>query len=214
MPEPVAATVPVPTATAQSTGFCGKVPARGDFINIGLPRRFVEPWHDWMQRVLAASRLALGKDWEAAWNEAPIWRFALSPDICGPDAVLGLWMPSIDSVGRQFPLTFATAGVDVDELIRDAARFLAAAEAAGLAALERDLTPDEIAALVASEAPTEASPVPERSFWDGAIWWTDGAPLVPAGSFATGALPDETLFAAMLQADGMALPPSVLGDVE
>lgn len=195
-------------------GFCGKVPARGDFINVGLSRHFVEPWHDWMQLVLASSRLALGETWEAAWNEAPIWRFVLSPDICGPDAVLGLWMPSIDSVGRHFPLTFAMTATDVDELLADAPRFLAAAEAAGLAALERDLLPGEIAALVAAEPPIEASPVPELPRPSGAMWWTDGAPLVPAESFATSALPDETLFAAMLQADGMALPPPVLGDVE
>src|SRR5229473_1881218 len=101
-------------------GFCGKLPARGDFVTSGLPRRFTEAWHDWLQPVLAASRRALGEDWLAAWLEAPIWRFALSPGICGPDAVLGLWMPSVDRVGRYFPLTFAavTPGAGAGALIR------------------------------------------------------------------------------------------------
>ncbi len=167
-----------------------------------------------MQRVLAASRLALGKDWLAAWNEAPIWRFALSPGICGPDAVLGLWMPSIDSVGRHFPLTFAHwPRADVDELIRDAARFLAAAEAAGLAALERDLTPDEFAALVASEAPTEASPVPERSSGGWCLLVDRRGAACAGRQLRHRRAARRDAFRSMLQADGMALPPSVLGDV-
>src|SRR5260370_38744549 len=100
--------IPMPDPlSAAAIGFCGKLPARGDFVTSGLPRRFAEAWHDWLQPALAASRHALGEDWLAAWLEAPIWRFALSPGACGPDSVLGLGMPGVDRVGRHFPLTFA-----------------------------------------------------------------------------------------------------------
>src|SRR5713226_4821463 len=116
MPEPL---------SAAAIGFCGKLPGRGDFVAAGLPRRFTEAWHDWLQPVLAASRHALGEDWLAAWLEAPVWRFALSPGICGPDSVLGLWMPSVDSVGRHFPLTFAAIASNADPvlLIREGGGF-------------------------------------------------------------------------------------------
>src|SRR5262249_23889417 len=35
----------------------------------------------------------------------PIWRFALSPGLCGAGAATGVLMPSVDRVGRYFPLT-------------------------------------------------------------------------------------------------------------
>ena len=60
MPDPVTTAPPISILGEAAIGFCGKLPARGDFVKSGLPRRFVEPWHDWMQRVLAASRRALG----------------------------------------------------------------------------------------------------------------------------------------------------------
>ena len=42
-----------------------------------------------------------------AYLEAPVWRFALPPGMCGERAVLGLMLPSVDKAGRYFPLTFA-----------------------------------------------------------------------------------------------------------
>jgi type VI secretion system protein ImpM len=35
---------------------------------------------------------------------APIWRFVLSSGLCGDNVVSGVLMPSVDRVGRQFPL--------------------------------------------------------------------------------------------------------------
>jgi len=193
-------------------GFCGKLPARGDFVMSGLPRSFVEAWHDWLQRVLAASRRSLGEDWVAAWLEAPIWRFALSPGICGPDAVLGLWMPGVDRVGRYFPLTFAavTPGADPATLIRAGGGFLALVECAGLDALAGDLAPDAVAARLAAAAsaePGDPPTDPESCPPAGALWWSAGSPRVPATSFATAALPNEAIFAGMLDA-GFLLSPA------
>ncbi|MGH7155184.1 MAG: type VI secretion system-associated protein TagF, partial [Acetobacteraceae bacterium] len=37
-------------------GLFGKLPARGDFIRIGLPRDFTDPWDEWLRLVLSASR--------------------------------------------------------------------------------------------------------------------------------------------------------------
>lgn len=104
-------------------GFYGKVPARGDFVSRRLPRSFVEPWDLWLQASLTASREVLGETWLDRYLTAPLWRFALSSDVCGPDAYAGVLMPSVDQVGRYFPLTVAAnlsrAG-NVFELLVDA----------------------------------------------------------------------------------------------
>lgn len=35
----------------------------------------------------------------------PIWRFCLTAGLAGPDRIIGILMPSVDRVGRRFPLT-------------------------------------------------------------------------------------------------------------
>jgi type VI secretion system protein ImpM len=192
-------------------GFHGKIPARGDFIQAGLPRAFTDPWDGWMQRMVGASRAVLGEAWLRAWLEAAVWRFALSSGICGPGAVIGLWMPSVDRVGRYFPLTLAAVAHDANafELIIGAGGFLAAAESAGREALERDLPPEELAALLAAAAtvPPVSAGIDRALFpADGALWWTEGAPLVSARVFATRGLPDENTFVGMLVSCSSALP--------
>jgi len=91
-----------------TAGFYGKVHTHGDFIQRGLPRHFLDPWDAWLQQSLAASREQLGEQWLDRYLVAPVWRFALSAGICGDPAWLGLLMPSVDRVGRYFPLTLAT----------------------------------------------------------------------------------------------------------
>ncbi len=205
MPNPLSAAPAGTILRAAAIGFCGKLPARGDFVTSGLPRRFAEAWHDWLQLVLAASRHALGEDWLAAWLEAPIWRFALAPGTCGPDSVLGLWMPSVDSVGRHFPLTFAAIASNAHPalLIREGGGFLAAVEGLGLEALADDLAPDALTAQLAAAAsadPSDAGIDPEQCPPAGALWWSAGSPRVPRTAFATGSLPDEAAFVGMLDA--------------
>ena len=60
----------------------GKLPARRDFIAIGAPREFLNAWEPWLQSAISSSRQELGKDWQAAFLAAPIWRFWLGADIC------------------------------------------------------------------------------------------------------------------------------------
>jgi type VI secretion system protein ImpM len=185
-------------------GFCGKLPARGDFVRLGLPRTFAEPWDLWMRRMIVASRAALDEAWLPAWLEAPVWRFALSPGICGPDAVIGLWMPSVDRVGRYFPLTIAAVAphCDLSDLVREGGGFLTAAEDAGRDALNHDLTPSEVAVhLTAAPSLSEAGPGdagPTPCSRGGGLWWTRGSPRVPAGLFENSGLPDEHTFIAMV----------------
>lgn len=91
-------------------GLYGKVPSKRDFIAIETPRGFLNLWEPWMQGGLSASRQSLGEHWREAFLTAPIWRFWLGADLCGT-SILGAFMPSLDAIGRYFPLTLiAQAG--------------------------------------------------------------------------------------------------------
>jgi type VI secretion system protein ImpM len=204
MPEPLTTPDPAALRAVAAIGFCGKLPARGDFVSAGLPRRFVDPWHDWMQRMLAASREALAEAWLEVWLEAPVWRFTLSPGVCGPDGVLGLWMPSVDRVGRYFPLTFAALARNFD-LAGPACGsdgFLAVAEAAGRDALASDLAPDDVVARLGDAAANiwKAGADPAACPPGGSLWWSDGSARVPRTTTACASLPDEAEFVSMLDA--------------
>jgi len=85
-------------------GLFGKLTAKRDFIALFAPRAFLDAWEPWMQSGISASRDTLSSDWQAAFLSAPIWRFWLGPEICGA-TVAGVFMPSLDGVGRYYPLT-------------------------------------------------------------------------------------------------------------
>jgi type VI secretion system protein ImpM len=85
-------------------GLFGKLAAKRDFIALNLPVSVLLPWENWMQAGIAFSRNALGPDWLDAYLHAPLWRFRLGAALCG-QPVAGVFMPSIDGVGRHFPLT-------------------------------------------------------------------------------------------------------------
>ncbi len=92
------------------SGLYGKLPMKRDFITVSVPDAFLDLWEPWLQGGLTASREELGTRWEEVFLKAPIWRFWLGADLCGL-ATIGSFMPSVDEVGRFFPLTaFACAG--------------------------------------------------------------------------------------------------------
>lgn len=90
-------------------GIYGKLPSHGDFLTRNLRRSFTDPWDQWLQQGITASRSQLGKQWIENYLISPIWRFALSANICGDQCWAGVMMPSVDRVGRYFPLTIAAA---------------------------------------------------------------------------------------------------------
>lgn len=89
-------------------GIYGKLPCTGDFVRRDLPQPFVGAWDHWLQTLLVMGKNTLGTRWNDCYLQAPIWRFALSPGVCGPNGAAGVVMPSVDRVGRQFPLCIAT----------------------------------------------------------------------------------------------------------
>src|SRR6188768_2817195 len=93
-------------------GLFGKLPQKRDFIALGIPHSILHPFETWLQSAVAASRNELGRDWEEHFLVAPIWRFWLGHEIFGQSCT-GALMPSVDKVGRFFPLAiinFSEAG--------------------------------------------------------------------------------------------------------
>ncbi len=88
-------------------GFYGKMPGLGDFVTRGLPRPLVAELDAW----LASGLIGLRSD--PAWLEhylvAPVWRFVVPHGVWGEAMVGGALMPSVDGVGRYFPLIVAGA---------------------------------------------------------------------------------------------------------
>jgi type VI secretion system protein ImpM len=127
-----------PVDAASGPGFFGKVPGVGDFVRRGLPGSFVEPWDAWVRALLQSGTAALGDDWLETYLTSPIWRFALTPGACGPAAVAGVMVPSLDAVGRCFPLVLAETVADARvsaQVLDEADSWYARLEEAALSAL-------------------------------------------------------------------------------
>lgn len=140
-------------------GAYGKMPALGDFFRIGLPPGFTQVWDGWLQGIMQAGRASLGGHWQECYFSAPIWRFSLAAGVVGPWAVQGVLMPSVDRVGREFPLTLAAMLPPLSSALAShlaAAGMFSALEQLALDALEDDMTRDVLAARLGALAP----PVP------------------------------------------------------
>ncbi|MHB8723137.1 MAG: type VI secretion system-associated protein TagF [Steroidobacteraceae bacterium] len=86
-------------------GFYGKLPSHGDFLQRGVNDEFVNRWDAWLQDGIARSRSELGEAWLDVFLTSPLWRFAFASGVVGGPAWAGVLLPSVDRVGRYFPLT-------------------------------------------------------------------------------------------------------------
>lgn len=126
--------------TAIAVGFYGKLPCNGDFLQRRIPQEFLDVWDPWLQECIHASRETLREDWLNAYLTSPVWRFVLAEGVCGSGAYAGVMLPSVDRVGRYFPLTIV-AQLNVDDCVLEIAcdgaqQWFASAEALALGALE------------------------------------------------------------------------------
>lgn len=128
-------------------GWYGKIPALGDFASRRLASAFVAPWDDWLQDSMSQSRQALGAQWLDIYLTSPVWRFVLLPGVINAQAWAGVLMPSVDKVGRHFPLTLAL-GLDMQpspvSALFQAQAWFDALEAEALAALAPQSTAETL----------------------------------------------------------------------
>lgn len=126
-------------AESFSVGWYGKIPGTGDFIARRIPASFSEAWDRWLQAAMDGSRQRLGARWRDSFLSMPVWRFVLSPGLLTANAWAGIMVPSVDAVGRYFPLTVASAlpsaSLDLVGTLLAAAPWLDEIEAIALSAI-------------------------------------------------------------------------------
>ena len=208
-----------------TAGFYGKLAGRGDFIHRGLPSSFIEPWDAWLAAGIAASQGELGPAWLDAYLVSPLWRFALAPGLSGATAVTGVMMPSVDRVGRYFPLTIAClldADADLGSLLGGPDDWYERVEALLLSTLDEDSEFEVFESAVAAldspaygrrmprtpgfrqmhfcvDSPGERLAVLAQLTCEGAsLWWGRGSEHVAAGLLCCAGLPAAQAFSGLL----------------
>lgn len=133
-------------------GLYGKLPAYGDFVFRNLNSEFITPWDEWLQHFISGSQEQIGEDWLNIYLTSPIWRFVLSPGVIDNNMWAGLMMPSVDRVGRYFPISivkpFASNTSPVNFMLKQRDWFNAL-ETHCLTALDGSIDVDELIAKVA-----------------------------------------------------------------
>jgi type VI secretion system protein ImpM len=143
-------------------GWYGKIPSLGDFASRRLPVDFVKVWDTWLQEVIAASRDALAERWFDCYLTMPIWRFVLLPGLVTESGWAGVLMPSVDRVGRHFPLTVAVelaSHTGAARALFEGAEWFAGLEDAALAVLDPTRSADDLDEALARRELTTPPPV-------------------------------------------------------
>ncbi len=210
-----------------TAGFFGKVTTHGDFVSRRLPPALVGLWDAWLQAGLQASRELLGERWLDVYLTSPIWRFALAPGVCDEHAWGGVLMPSVDRVGRHFPLTIAagaSGGAALLDWLSCGQAWYEQAEALALSTLQEGFVLDRFDAAVQALAPLPDAPLAGRlgtadwrlelSSFDAlaglapqvsaaalrghSLWWTEGSARVAPSLLMCRGLPAPDVFGGML----------------
>ncbi len=200
--------------SAPAVGFYGKLPCNGDFLHRRVPQEFVDVWDTWIRESLIESRRQLQERWLDAYLTSPVWRFVLAEGLCGSGMYAGVMLPSVDRVGRCFPLTIV-ARWDVEESALETAcnreRWFESAASLALDALDAPGLDFEdfdqsVAGLAAYTGARGGQPAClsalamrelERRLHPLSLWWTAGVDPVSSGMLCVSGLPDPGGFAAM-----------------
>ena len=162
-----------------AAGWYGKIPYLGDFASRRLPQTFVTHWDSWLQQSIADSRNLLGARWLETYLHSPIWHFVLLPGVIDDNLWAGLMMPSVDRVGRHFPLTLALEvaprpGAFV--AVMAAREWYAALDDAVLATLNTEYTVEQFEASLAHRSfPEGVTGGQDTSALQLAAWWRQPA---------------------------------------
>jgi len=190
-----------------AVGWTGKLPSNADFVSRRVPPGFREPWDRWLAAVLAGSRERLRERWQDAFLQAPAWRFVLAPEVLSPEGWAGLLVPSVDSVGRYFPLTVVCVlpaeSLDPAATLRRAGGWFAEIETVAFGALEPKADPEAFDATLAakrfpdaglvsgnSEGMTPAKPV--------SAWFAEDSEIFGSRLLVAEGLPDADQYCEML----------------
>lgn len=219
------------SATLEPPSVYGKLPARGDFVTRGFGRPVIDAWDAWLQPAILASRDALAERWLDIYLTSPIWRFALGAGNCGPNTLVGVLLPSVDKVGRCFPLMLGrelAPGIELTALIARASSWYRTVEELGLAALAPEFQLEafeepvalEVDATISALEATEPLAAPglyiplsgdsrsvalrhaHQPLAQGrTLWWTSGSERVAPCLLICPGMPSPLSFASLLDGD-------------
>ena len=149
-------------------GWFGKLPSIGDFASRRLSPDFVATWDEWLSAGFADWRASSPQAWLEQYLAGPTWRFILFPGLlpgnCGRTLWAGVLMPSVDRVGRYFPLTLAQplAYLPTQEIRTGALlAWLQRLDNVAVDAMHESWEIEQLDAALALEGPTPADPDPE-----------------------------------------------------
>ncbi|WP_117190288.1 type VI secretion system-associated protein TagF [Rhizobium terrae] len=137
-----------PTETDR-IGFFGKLPTHGDFVSTGMGSGLQSEFDIWLQAGLQAVQQQFGTDWERHFRAMFSWRFIIERGLWGPATIAGVLVPSLDRVGRSFPLVVATqlpAFTDHPRLLYLDETWFTAAEAIAETSARRDFDIEQFTA--------------------------------------------------------------------
>lgn len=228
MDDVIAAAAPqLPAAFSTTAGFFGKVVSHGDFVSRRLPPALVGLWDAWLQAGLQSSREMLGARWLDVYLTSPVWRFALAPGACDEHAWAGVLMPSVDRVGRHFPLTIAagaSGGAALPDWLATGQDWYAQAEALALSTLQEGFVLERFDSAVQALAPLPDAPlagqlgaadwrvdlpsfdalagmapqIAAAALRGHSLWWTEGSADVAPSLLMCRGLPAPEQFGGML----------------
>lgn len=170
-------------STPMVTGWFGKLPGSGDFAQRRLDPDFTQHWDHWLQDGMAELRQRHA-DWLTHYLQAPVWQFMLGQDVLAERAWLGVLMPSVDAVGRYFPMTVVTP-IEAGCSPQWAAWWWQRVGHSLLAALEQE---DDVTRFEVRLAQNLSAPPPDSAVWpelptaplrDESVWWTMGHDATP-----------------------------------
>ncbi len=143
----------------------GKLPAHGDFVTRGLSHAERDRIDDWLAGAMAEARAEHGDAFEDRYDAAPPWRFVTGQ---AETDCAGALVPSMDGVGRRFPLLVGVmgagpAGADVAERCEDLL----------YQAIGEGWDADQLAAAAAA-LPLDAEPSDAGDAVPAPRWWTLG----------------------------------------
>jgi type VI secretion system protein ImpM len=203
------------------TGYFGKISTHGDFVGRRLPAQLVQAWDGWLQECVLASQDSLGAAWLERYLTSPVWRFAIAPGVLGPEGLGGVMMPSVDRVGRYFPLMVGALGAAaLLDWFHGQAAWYDAIEDLARASLEPGFMLERFdgaaaPALTAAAPPAWRLPLKEdmtaaianTALQAHSLWWTDGGPFVEASMLVCRGMPQAQEFVAMLDGTFKENPP-------
>jgi type VI secretion system ImpM family protein len=95
---------PQPASTAVAV--FGKTPRMGDFLRVGSGGPAGEALEQWVEQGLAHAEAKRGASWPATYRMGATYAFIFRPPRATNvhEALVGVMKPSVDAVGRRFPL--------------------------------------------------------------------------------------------------------------